>query len=126
MSKQVRSATVIAQLLGTEGFSDFTANQVEKYWRTRSGLTDRQQRQIDRLNKEVSLIMSGLSEGDCLVIGKFIGLHKKMSFDAGLKIGLQAFAQKCDKEILAPQEAPKNGKAKSVSSTAPTQDAQQS
>ena len=98
MSK-INSAVVIAQLLGTEGFSDFVANQVEKYWRAKSGLTKRQQSQINRLNKEITRICEGMPEGDKLILGKFIGLHKKMSFDVGLKIGLQAFAQKNAKEI---------------------------
>lgn len=98
MSK-VNSAVVIAKLLGTEGFSDFVANQVESYWKGRSGLTERQQRSIARLDKEISRICESLSEGDKMLFGKFIGLHKKMSFDTGLKIGLQAFATKANKEI---------------------------
>lgn len=97
--KPLRSAIVIAQLLGTEGFTDFVANMVEKYWKHRSGLTDRQREQIADLEHEMGRIMAPLSPGDRLVIGKFIGLHKKMSFDTGLKIGLQTFATKVDKEI---------------------------
>jgi hypothetical protein len=100
MSKQIRSAVVIAQLLGVEGFSDFTANQVEKYWKERSGLSDRQRRQIAKLEKELSRVMADLSEGDRLIVGKFIGLHKKMSFDTGLRLGLQAFIHRNGEPIL--------------------------
>ena len=99
MSKQINSAVVIAQLLYTEGFTDFLANRIESYWKRRSGLTMRQKRQLQRLDKEMSRVMAGLSKADNLVVGKFIGLHKKMSFDTGLRIGLQAFAQKVEKEI---------------------------
>lgn len=82
---RINSAVVIAKLLGTEGFSDHVANQVEKYWRYRSGLTERQQKSVARLEKEITRICESFSEGDKLILGKFIGLHKKMSFDTGLK-----------------------------------------
>jgi len=111
MAKKVKSAVVIARLLGTEGFSDFVANQVEHYWRRRSGLTARQHRQIERLDQDMSRIMSEFSDGDRLVVGRFIGLHKKMSFDTGLKIGLQAFAQKCNKRIEEEDETGTKSKA---------------
>lgn len=74
---RINSAVVIAKLLGTEGFSDHVANQVEKYWRGRSGLTERQQKSISRLEKEITRICESLSEGDKLVLGKFIGLHQR-------------------------------------------------
>lgn len=94
-----RSAVVIARLLATEGFTDHTANVVEKYWKKKSGLTARQEKQLAQLEKKFSKFMANVSIEDRLVIGRFIGLHKKMSFDTGLKIGLQAFATKMDKEI---------------------------
>lgn len=99
MSGQVRSAAVIAKLLGAEGFSDHLANQVEYYWKHRSGLTKRQLRQIEKLEKELSGIAAKLTAGERLVLGRFIGLRMKMSFDTGLKIGLQAFAQQVDKQV---------------------------
>lgn len=98
-SRRKRSAVIIARLLSTEGFTDHTANLVESYWRKNSGLSFRQQRQISQLDKKVGEIMKDLPIETRLVIGRFIGLHKKMSFDTGLKIGLQAFATKMDKEI---------------------------
>jgi hypothetical protein len=99
MSSRIKSAVVIAKLLGTEGFTDFVANQVELYWKRRSGLTKRQWSHLRKLDAEMSRITCGLSKADTLVIGKFIGLHKKMSFDTGLKIGLQAYAQKCNGDV---------------------------
>lgn len=93
------SAIIVARLLATEGFTDHTANEVERYWKRRSGLSPRQERQIKRLEAELSEIMKSLSAGDRLVIGRFIGLRMKMAFDTGLKIGLQAFAQWTDKPV---------------------------
>jgi hypothetical protein len=94
-----RSAVVIARLLATEGFTDHTANQVERYWKERSGLNARQRRQIERLEAEVSALTKDMTVAQRLALGRFIGLHKKMSFDVGLKIGMQAFAQRTDKPI---------------------------
>ena len=98
-SRRKRSAVIIARILSTEGFTDYTANLIERYWRKNSGLSQRQERQIVQLDKKVSEIMKDMPIENRLVIGRFIGLHKKMSFETGLKIGLQAFAQKMDKEI---------------------------
>jgi hypothetical protein len=93
------SAIIVARLLATEGFTDHTANQVERYWKRRSGLSPRQHRQLKQLETELSEIMKGLSAAERLVVGRFIGLRMKMAFDTGLKIGLQAFAQQTDKPV---------------------------
>lgn len=87
---RVQSAVVIARLLGTEGFTDHVAAQVKRYWLHRSGLTDRQRKSIERLKKEFGEIMHGMTEGQRLIIGKYIGLLMRMQFDTGLKIGIQA------------------------------------
>lgn len=94
MKHAPNSAVVIARLLGTEGFSDYVANGVEQYWRKKSGLSARQRKQIERLDKEVARIMAAASEGDRQIMGRFIGLHKKMSFDTGLRIGLTALTHR--------------------------------
>ena len=98
-SKPLRSAVVIGKLLSTEGFTDHVACMIEKYWKKSSGLTERQRRQMKRLETELSRICGDMPPGDRLVLGRFIGLHKKMSFDTGLKIGIQAFATRQDKSI---------------------------
>jgi hypothetical protein len=87
---RVNSAVVIARLLGTEGFTDHVANEVQRYWKHRSGLTERQRKSIDRLKKEFGEIMHGMTEGQRLIIGKYFGLLMRMQFDTGLKIGIQA------------------------------------
>ena len=83
-----KSLVKIAQLLDQEHFSDYTANQITRYWYHHSGLKDRQKRIFKQLKESFQEIMSKLSKPETLVIGKFLGLHKKLSFDAGLKIGL--------------------------------------
>jgi len=94
----IKSAVVIAKLLGTEGFTDHLGNQIEKYWKNQAGLTDRQKRQLVQLDKAISEISHKLDVKERLAFGRFIGLHKKMSFDAGLRIGLTTHAVKNDKE----------------------------
>lgn len=102
----INSAVVIARLLGTEGYTDFVANQVKRYWMRRSGLTDRQRDSIERLKDSFGQIMAKVSEGERLIIGRYFGLLMKMQFETGLKIGLQAFAQlngnKIDPEMHSP------------------------
>lgn len=97
--KPLRSAVVIAKHLSTEGFNDHVAGMVEKYWKQSCGLSDRQRRQIAKLEKELTRVCGEMPAGDRLVLGRFIGLHKKMSFDTGLRIGIQAFAVRTDKLI---------------------------
>ncbi|MGH9968461.1 MAG: hypothetical protein ACREBG_11620, partial [Pyrinomonadaceae bacterium] len=101
MRRAPNSACVIARLLNVEGFTDFVANGVEQYWRKKSGLTERQKRQIERLDKEVARIMASAAEGDRQIIGRFIGLHKKMSFDTGLRIGLMTLIFRLSEEMDA-------------------------
>ena len=101
MRKAPNSASVLAKLLCTEGFTDYLANGIEQYWRNKSGLTERQRKQIARLDKEVARIMATAAEGDRLIIGRFIGLHKKMSFDTGLRIGLMTLIFRLSKEVDA-------------------------
>lgn len=100
MKPPLHSAIAIARLLSTEGFTDHVANMVEKYWLRNAGLTHRQARQIERLDDELTKLCQKLTEGEKRVLGRFIGLHKKMSFDTGLKIGITAFAKQHDKEVI--------------------------
>lgn len=99
-----RSAVTIAQLLGVEGYSDFVHNQVEKYWRN-AIMRRNARRRIQRLEADFSAIMADLSEGDRLIVGKFISLRAQMNFDTGLRIGLMAHAHANDK-VLGPEVGP--------------------
>ena len=95
----IRSAIAIAKLLDCEGFSDYTANQLEKYWRTVSNLTERQKAQLKRLEAAISDWCRDMPADKRLLLGKFVGLHKKMAFEVGLRMGLTCMAVKCDQDF---------------------------
>lgn len=94
----MKSAIVIAKLLDCEGFTDYTANQIENYFRHRGGLTDRQKRLIERLERAIAEWCKDLPEEKRLLLGKFVGLHKKMAFDTGLRMGLTCMAVRNNQE----------------------------
>lgn len=96
---RLRSSVVIAKLLASEGFNDYVQNCVETYWKHSSGLTERQRTKLENMKKEFGEFMKDCTEAEKLLVGRFIGLHKKMAFDTGLRIGLAAFANQMDKEL---------------------------
>lgn len=96
--RKIKSAVAICRLLSTEGFTDHTANEVERYWRESSGLTGRQKRQIEKLERELTELCFPMSVGQRMVLGRFIGLHKKMSFETGLRIGLGVSAVRLQRD----------------------------
>lgn len=95
--KRNKSSVIIANLLDSEGFSDHVANSVEQYWMKNICRTPAKRR-VRKLDKEITEMCKKFTDAEKLVLGKFIGIHKKMSFDTGLRIGLTAFARKHDKE----------------------------
>ena len=95
----MKSSVIIGQLLNSEGFSDHTAACVEKWYKRNYVLTDRQQQQIARIEKEMSQWCAGLSASQRLLLGKFVAFHKKMGFTAGLHIGLTCMAVNNCKEV---------------------------
>ena len=94
-SGMIRSSVVIAKVLDSEGFNEHVQNQVEKYWLHISGPAARKKHR--RLDRDIAEMCKKLTDGEKLVLGKFISMHKAMSFQTGLRIGLTAFACKCDK-----------------------------
>jgi hypothetical protein len=97
-----KSAVVIARLLSAQGFDNETANLVDRYYRKRLGLTARQLKSLDEKEAALKKIAAEkLDAGERMVLGRFVGLHKHMAFDAGLRIGLTAKHQTCD---LTPAE----------------------
>jgi hypothetical protein len=97
--RTIKSTVVLAKFLSSEGFSDHLANEIERYYKANAGLTKRQRRQIESLERSIAKLANSMEPGDRLVMGRFIGLHKKMSFDTGLRMGLMCFAKKCETEI---------------------------
>jgi hypothetical protein len=88
---RMNSAFQIAKAMDCEGFTDHTASLVERYWK-RNVMTYRKARQIARLEQALADMAANMSVGDRLVLGKFVGLHKKMAFDTGLRMGLTCMA----------------------------------
>jgi len=93
------SAIVVAKLLGTEGFSEHTADQVDRFARRQMG--KREQERHDKTERAMAKVCANLDDVVKLVIGKFITLHKKMAFETGVRIGLTAMATKEAKDYLA-------------------------
>ena len=81
-----RSSAVLARLLDAEGFSDHTANQLEGWWLRASVSKDFDE--VDRLKRGISEIAKKLTEPERKVLGHFVGLHMRMGFDTGLRMGL--------------------------------------
>lgn len=81
-----RSSAVLARLLDAEGFSDHSANQVEGWWR-RAQSIGKNFAEIDRLKRHLSELSKKLTEEERKVVGRFIGLHMRMGFDTGLRMG---------------------------------------
>jgi hypothetical protein len=90
-----KSSVVIAKLLDSEGFNDHVQNLVEKYWLNVVSSAARKKHR--RLERNIAEMCKKLDDGEKLILGKFISMHKAMSFQTGLRIGLTAFACKHDK-----------------------------
>jgi hypothetical protein len=68
---------------------------------------DKQRRRnVKKIEQEFSELMKEASAADRLLVGKFISLRSQMSFDAGLRIGLQAFAHSVDHEVFGKPREP--------------------
>lgn len=104
--KPVKSAAVIARALHAQGFSDAVGNMVEKYW-MHNICNPRGKKRVRKLDREIHEMCKKLTDAEKLILGKFISLHKRMSFDTGLRMGIVAFARKTDKEFqMVEMESP--------------------
>ncbi len=82
-----RSSVVIAELLGSEGYTEFTHNQVKKYWHNRV-MNDREGR-IARTERAFhETVAPHLTDAQRLVLGKYISVIARMNLDTGLRIGM--------------------------------------
>src|SRR5580698_7123 len=110
MPDPINSSVVIARLLDSEGFTDYVANQVERYWRRNVAVLASDRRRMSSLDKSISDLCREMPAVDKKTLGNFVGLHKKMSFDVGLRIGLAAFAQRNGKVVVdAPHDPEPTG-----------------
>lgn len=96
--RPLRTASVIAQLLGTEGYSDHVHNQIKRYWKKNVMMGSG--KRVRNLSKEFSAFMAEATDAERLLVGKFIAQRAKESFDTGLRIGLMAYAHQQDKEFV--------------------------
>lgn len=103
-SGMIRSSVVIAKLLDSEGFNDHVQNMVERYWLHTVHASARKKHR--RLERDITAMCTKLTDGEKLILGKFISMHKAMAFQTGLRIGLTAFACKCNKEYDATEPLP--------------------
>ena len=90
------SAIIVAKLLDTEGFTEHTANVVDRFARRQMG--KREQERHDKTERAMGNVCENLDDATKLVIGAFVTLHKKMSFETGVRIGLTAMATKDAKD----------------------------
>ena len=83
-----KSLVVIARLLDCEGFSDYTANQIKRYWN--SELEDPRRKSRNHRTEQAfsEHVSSKLSESQKIVLGKWVALLNKRAFDSGLRLGL--------------------------------------
>lgn len=86
-----KSMVAILRALKTSGFTPHTANIVKRY--ALSCIATKRQRQRWKKIKEsfTKDIVPKLSEGDRLILGKFVSTMQKMSYDTGIRMGLTAF-----------------------------------
>ena len=100
------SAVVIAKLLDTEGFTDYTANRCEAWWLRNRVKTEGQHRRIEKLEQSFSEMAAKLTQAEKYLLGKFIGLRMKQSFETGIAIGLTVAAVQNSKDIDQLKEQP--------------------
>lgn len=95
-----RSGVVIARLLGVEGYDGAAHQAVESYWKT--FVMDKERaKNITKIEEKFSKLVLDLEmdEKDRQILGRFISLRSQMSFDAGLRVGITAFAHVTDKPV---------------------------
>ena len=113
MSGYHSSAVIVARCLGVEGYSDYVHNQVRLYWKHHV-MNKRKERNVADNEKRFKKLIADLdlSEKEKRILGRFISLRSQMSFDTGLRIGIQAFAHEHDKPVSAlsrAESAPADG-----------------
>lgn len=108
--RDMKSAAVVAQILSAEGFSEYLANEVKRYWMKQICNPRAIARARHKKTAFSELVKEKLNEGDRVILGKFISLVEKMAFDTGIRVGLAAFmygARVADADIDAHVEVVK-------------------
>lgn len=90
-SKRLHSAVWIARVLGTEGFTDYTANLCVRWWRKNKKRVNTAA--ADGVKKQFSEMLQrhNLTDDDKKILGAFIKLRSTQCFDTGFAIGYQVY-----------------------------------
>lgn len=88
--KPINTSATLAKILKAEGWTDHLANEIERYVHG-SVTTERQNRQAERIEEAFGRdVVPKLSQGDRMVVGRFVSLKMSAGFEAGLRTGLGA------------------------------------
>ena len=91
---RTKSLTGILRSLDTEGFNEHSVNVVEKWLRQRGKDSRRDNESLSVLRKAFTKIVKPLVAEDRKTVGRFIGKQAARMFEAGVNIGMSAFATK--------------------------------
>jgi hypothetical protein len=87
-SPRYKSSIVIARLLASEGYTPKITKALRHY--AKRHFPAATLRKYERVKRSLGEVTRNLSEGDRLVIGRFIAWQTRMAMDAGLRVGLAA------------------------------------
>lgn len=86
--RTIKSSAHIAKLLDGEGYTEEIVARVERWQRQQVKSLVRRQKDLELARSAAGRVFSRLSERDRKAVGRFIALKDRMSFEAGLKVGL--------------------------------------
>lgn len=86
--KQIKSSKHIAILLDGEGYTEEIVARVERWQRQQVKSLVRRQKDFELARSAAGRVFGRMDERDKKTIGRFMSLKDRMSFEAGLKIGL--------------------------------------
>ena len=87
-SKPVGSLAKVLRTLDCEGFSEYALNQIQRFTRRNEIQAAKGLKEREAIKARFSKIMKGLSRADRVAVGRFVSSQAKISFEAGLKMGL--------------------------------------
>lgn len=94
-----RHLGAIAKILAAEGFSEFAANEIKRYWRRRV-VSPRQYGRLKQIKAAFGkMVTEKLDERDRIVLGKYMGMCMAAQFDTGLRLGLMTLVAELDGQI---------------------------
>lgn len=86
----MQSLIPILEVLDTEGFTEYSAQLVQRYNRKKAKQHSSRMDAYEKKKTRLSKVMQKLNDGERLIVGKFFAQREAMALDAGLRIGLTA------------------------------------